>query len=46
MHGNEVVQIEVGKELGPVIRESEVLSLIKPKEKENTSVEGKCNNNT
>ena len=41
VHGNEVVQIEVGKELGPVIRESEVLSLIKPKEKENTSVERK-----
>ena len=41
MHGNEVVQIEVGKELGPIIRESEVLSLIKPKEKENTSVERK-----
>ena len=37
MYGNEVVQVEVGKELGPVIRESEILSPIKPKEKEDTS---------
>ena len=37
VYGNEVVQVEVGKELGPVIRESEVLSPIKPKEKEDTS---------
>ena len=41
VHGNNVVQVEVGKELGPVIREFEVLSLIKPKEKEETSEERK-----
>ena len=41
VYGNEVVQVEVGKELGPVIREFEVLSLIKPKEKEETSEERK-----
>ena len=39
LHGNEVVQVEVGKKLGPVIREIEVLSPIKPKEKEDTSEE-------
>ena len=37
VHRNKGVQVEVGKELGPVIRESEVLSPIKPKEKEDTS---------
>ena len=37
VHGNKVVQGEVGKELGPVIREFEVLNPIKPKEKEDTS---------
>ena len=41
VYGNEVVQVEVGKELRPVIRESEVLSPIKPKEKEDTSEERK-----
>ena len=41
VYGNEVVQVEVGKELGPVIKESEVLSPIKPKEKEDTSEERK-----
>ena len=41
VHGNNVVQVEVGKELGPVIREFEVLSLMKPKEKEETSEERK-----
>nr|POE58610.1 hypothetical protein CFP56_50199 [Quercus suber] len=37
VHGNEKVKVEVGKEFGPVIRELEVLSPIKPKEKEETS---------
>ena len=39
VHRNKGVQVEVGKELGPVTRESEVLSPIKPKEKEDTSEE-------
>ena len=39
VHGNEVGQVVVDKKCGPVIREVEVLSPIKPKEKEGLSEE-------
>ena len=39
LHGNEVGQVVVDKKCGPVLREVEVLSPIKPKEKEGTSEE-------